>query len=94
MGHAAHGPITEKSRIAARERECERPSGAIYLIIIPGNDSGRIPGAAQHEVMRCRPGVVPNAGASAVPDLRRNVSRCTASGTQSFPHFFGIIVDW
>jgi hypothetical protein len=37
---------------------------------------GRSPGAAQHEVVRCRPGV------HAIPDQRCTDARCTASGTQ------------
>jgi 5-methyltetrahydropteroyltriglutamate--homocysteine methyltransferase len=36
-----------------------------------------VPGAAQHEVVRCRPGTPVNIKGSWVPDLR-----CTASGTQ------------
>jgi len=34
----------------------------------------RFPGAAQHEVVRCRPGIVTNSEFSAIPD-----QRCTAS---------------
>ena len=33
----------------------------------------RIPGAAQHVMMRCRPGIVTNAESAKIPDLR-----CTA----------------
>ncbi len=35
---------------------------------------GCVPGAAQHEVMRCRPGTVPNSAFGTVPD-----QRCTAT---------------
>jgi hypothetical protein len=31
----------------------------------------RIPGAAQHEVMRCRTGIVPNSELMTIPDQRR-----------------------
>ena len=46
-----------------------------------------VPGAAQHEVVRCRPGTVAKAVFDTVPDQRRTASlrsRCTASGTQDF----------
>jgi hypothetical protein len=38
--HDAHGLITEKSG-SPRKPQREQTSDAIYLIIIPGNDSGR-----------------------------------------------------
>jgi hypothetical protein len=34
---------------------------------------GRFPGAAQHAVMRCRPGIVPSSEFATIPD-----QRCTA----------------
>jgi putative ABC transport system substrate-binding protein len=40
------------------------------------------PGAARHEVTRCRPGIVTNAESGTVPDQRRTISWCTASGTR------------
>src|SRR5436309_9908951 len=42
----------------------------------------RVPGAAQHEVMRCRPGIVTNSEIGTVPDQRCTASRRTASGTR------------
>ena len=47
----------------------------------------RLLGAAQQEVVRCRPGIVANSEYPcselvAIPDQRRSVSRCTASGIQ------------
>jgi hypothetical protein len=36
-----------------------------------------IPGAAQHEMMRCRPGIVANAAVEKIPD-----QRCTATALQ------------
>jgi hypothetical protein len=42
----------------------------------------RFPGAAQHEVMRCRPGIVSNAEPAKVPALQCTTARCTASGTR------------
>jgi hypothetical protein len=42
----------------------------------------RVPGAAQHDVVRCRPGIVTNAELAKVPDLRCTAARCTASGTK------------
>jgi len=45
------------------------------------NNSGmRFPGAAQHEVVRCRPGTVTNSESGAIPDQRCTTSCCTASG--------------
>jgi len=44
-----------------------------------------VPGAAQHErseMMRCRPGTVPDAEPATAPDQRRTVSRCAASGAR------------
>jgi hypothetical protein len=40
----------------------------------------RVPGAAQREVMRCRPGSFANAMLGKIPDRRRTASRCVASG--------------
>src|SRR5262249_10912571 len=40
----------------------------------------RVPGAAQHEVMRCRPGTVQNSEHWTVPDQHCSVTRCSASG--------------
>ena len=42
----------------------------------------RVPGAAQHEVMRCRPGTQLSLAATGVPDQQCTAARCTASGTQ------------
>src|SRR5580658_9926083 len=47
----------------------------------------RFPGAAQHEVVRCRPGIVTNseytnAELATAPDQQCTASRCTASGEQ------------
>src|SRR4029077_1472978 len=44
--------------------------------------ASRFPGAAQHEVMRCRPGIVTKAEFEKVPGLQCTASRCTASGKQ------------
>jgi len=41
------------------------------------------PGAAQHAVVRCRPGIVANAVSVTIPDQRCTASRCTASGKHS-----------
>jgi len=42
-----------------------------------------VPGAAQHEVVRCRPGTAQHSALGAVPDQRCSISCRTASGTQS-----------
>jgi len=34
----------------------------------------RVPGAAQHEMVRCRPGIFSGAECATIPDLRRNAS--------------------
>src|ERR1700719_268275 len=38
------------------------------------------PGAAQHEMLRCRPGIVTHSEPGAIPDQRCTTSCCTASG--------------
>jgi hypothetical protein len=56
------------------------------MAVLPVLASGELrnlsgfPGAAQHEVVRCRPGIVSNAEPVTIPDQRSSVSRCTASG--------------
>src|SRR3984957_18446418 len=43
--------------------------------------SSLFPGsAAQHEVMRCRPGIVTNSESATIPDQRCTTSCCIASG--------------
>ena len=51
--------------------------------------SNYVPGAAQHAMMRCRPGIAKAAGACAVPHLRCTAKkRCIACGTRvQFPAF-------
>ena len=44
--------------------------------------NARVPGAAQHAVVRCRPGISTDAELT-VPDQRCTASRCTASGKRS-----------
>ncbi len=40
----------------------------------------RFPGAAQHEMMRCRPGIVTRSESATIPDQRCTTACCTASG--------------
>src|SRR2546426_212048 len=49
---------------------CARPRGAVT--------PPRVPGAAQHEVVRCRPGTVTNSEFGTIPDQRCTVSRLRA----------------
>jgi nitrite reductase/ring-hydroxylating ferredoxin subunit len=41
------------------------------------------PGAAQHAVVRCRPGTFANVEREKIPDQRRTATRCTASGKRA-----------
>src|SRR5688572_10456468 len=45
-------------------------------------DTVRVPGAAQHAVVRCRPGIVASTECGTVPDQQCIASRRTASGTR------------
>ncbi len=49
----------------------------------------RFPGAVQHEVVRCRPGIVTDTGVGKVPDQRCTTSCRTASGTRVSPTYPG-----
>ena len=59
--HRCHAPRT-------RGIQSLPTSGSTGSSAFADDDIERVPGAAQHEVMRCRPGTVGNAGRSCAPD--------------------------
>src|SRR5437763_10548915 len=59
----------------------QRTSTNFRRILIQAARS-RVPGVAQHEVMRCRPGTAQVAEFRAVPHLRSSTSCCIACGTR------------
>jgi hypothetical protein len=66
---------------AGRGAAC--PSTTLRAVPVPLDAAPlRFPVATQHEVMRCRTGIVTNAESAKVPDLRCTATRCTASGTR------------
>jgi hypothetical protein len=46
------------------------------------------PRAAQYEMMRCRPGRFTITAFVKIPDQRRTVSRCAASGKHGYDFYF------
>ena len=60
----------------------ERRASTDFRRILIQAARSRVPGVAQHEVMRCRPGTAQVAEFRAVPHLRSSTSCCTACGTR------------
>ena len=67
-------------RSAASSAATARPAGSMPRELIWLMNCSRFPGAAQHEVVRCRPGTVTNAALGTAPDRRCTTSCCIASG--------------
>ncbi len=78
--HRASRRICPPRRHRRRLRHLSRPLRACPARRL---SSGRVPGTAQHAVTRCRPGTVKSSVFVAVPDQRRSISCCAASGTRN-----------
>src|ERR1700688_1831127 len=74
--------VVSRQRHAWRDARCggdAKPTQEIPAVHLVSS----FPGAAQHEVMRCRPGIVTNSEPGAIPDQRCTAARCTASGKRN-----------
>src|SRR5205823_13354122 len=74
--------LHQQARAGCRiEEKSSRSSTDFGRILIQAARS-RVPGVAQHEVMRCRPGTAQVAEFRAVAHLLSSTSCCTACGTR------------
>jgi hypothetical protein len=80
-GSAAQSALLARAALPARPGRIAVLSQA-HLPIRPREFASRVPGAAQHEVVRCRTGTVTSSEPRTVPDQRCTALRCTASGTR------------